>query len=81
VLTRNPLESYVSLKIAQATGQWKLTNRQEPETGQGPLSTRWNSRRILAPCRQFQIRLLRALQARGQTAFYIDYDDIPIWPC
>ncbi|TNF60303.1 MAG: nodulation protein NodH, partial [Rhodobacteraceae bacterium] len=26
VLTRNPLDSYVSWKIAQATGQWKLTN-------------------------------------------------------
>ena len=26
VLTRNPVDSYVSRKIAQATGQWKLTN-------------------------------------------------------
>ena len=26
ILTRNPLESYVSWKIAQETGQWKLTN-------------------------------------------------------
>ena len=26
VLTRNPVESYVSRKIAAATGQWKLTN-------------------------------------------------------
>ncbi|MGE4326622.1 MAG: nodulation protein NodH, partial [Pseudodonghicola sp.] len=26
VLTRNPLDSYVSWKIAQATGQWKLTD-------------------------------------------------------
>ena len=26
ILTRNPLDSYVSWKIAQATGQWKLTN-------------------------------------------------------
>ena len=26
VLTRNPVDSYVSWKIAQATEQWKLTN-------------------------------------------------------
>ena len=26
ILTRNPLESYVSWKIAQQTNQWKLTN-------------------------------------------------------
>lgn len=26
ILTRNPVESYVSWKIAQATGQWKLTD-------------------------------------------------------
>ena len=26
VLTRNPVDSYVSWKIAQATGQWKLTD-------------------------------------------------------
>ena len=27
ILTRNPLDSYVSWKIAQATGQWKLTKK------------------------------------------------------
>ena len=27
ILTRNPVESFVSLKIAQSTGQWKLTSR------------------------------------------------------
>src|SRR5690606_5655143 len=26
ILTRNPAESYISRKIAQATGQWRLTN-------------------------------------------------------
>ena len=26
ILSRNPAESYISWKIAQATGQWKLTN-------------------------------------------------------
>lgn len=76
VLTRNPLESYVSLKIAQATGQWKLTNPKNLKQAKA----RFDAAEFiehLDDVQQFQIRLLRALQSRGQTAFYIDYDDIP----
>ena len=76
VLTRNPVESYVSLKIAQATGQWKLTNPKNLKQAKA----RFDALEFtdhLDQVQQFQIRLMRALQARGQTAFYIDYDDIP----
>src|SRR5690606_10498851 len=34
ILTRNPVDSYVSWKIAQATGQWKLTNAKNLRTAQ-----------------------------------------------
>jgi hypothetical protein len=75
VLTRNPLESYVSLKIAQATGQWKLTN---------PAKLRHARARFDGPefeahvgaLQAFQIRLMHMLQASGQAAFWIDYEDI-----
>ena len=76
VLTRNPLESYVSLKIAQATGQWKLTNPKNLKQAKArfdPVEFTTH----LDHVQQFQIRLLRALQVRGQTAFWIDYEDIP----
>ena len=76
VLTRNPVESYVSLKIAQATGQWKLTNPKNLKKAKArfdPLEFETHLDQVQA----FQIRLLRALQSSGQTAFYIDYDDIP----
>lgn len=76
ILTRNPIESYVSLKIAQATGQWKLTNPKNLKQAKA----RFDPAEFvdhLDEVQQFQIRLLRALQSRGQTAFYIDYDDIP----
>ena len=33
VLIRNPLDSYVSWKIAQTTGQWKLTNAKNHKIG------------------------------------------------
>jgi len=75
ILTRNPVESYVSWKIAQATGQWKLTNAKNLKTGQarfdGP-----DFERHMEALQAFQIRLMHGLQALGQTAFYIDYDDI-----
>lgn len=76
VLTRNPLESYVSLKIAQATGQWKLTNPKNLKQAKARFDA-VDFIEHLDGVQQFQIRLLRALQSRGQTAFYIDYDDIP----
>ena len=75
ILTRNPVESYVSWKIAQATGQWKLTNAKNLKTGQarfdGP-----DFERHMEALQAFQIRLMHGLQTLGQTAFYIDYDDI-----
>lgn len=76
VLTRNPVESYVSLKIAKATGQWKLTNPKNLKQAKARFDA-LEFTEHLDEVQQFQIRLLRALQARGQTAFYIDYDDIP----
>jgi hypothetical protein len=33
LLTRNPLDSYVSRKIASATGQWRLTDLKDAKTG------------------------------------------------
>ena len=76
ILTRNPVESFVSLKIAQSTGQWKLTN----------VKRRKDSRKIdfdpdafeahLSELQSFQVFLLHRLQTSGQTAFYLDYEDL-----
>ncbi|WGV15093.1 nodulation protein NodH [Fuscovulum ytuae] len=76
ILTRNPLESYVSLKIAQATGQWKLTNPKNLKQAKARFDA-VEFTTHLDQVQQAQIRLLNALQTRGQTAFWIDYDDIP----
>jgi len=75
ILTRNPVESYVSWKIAQATGQWKLTNAQKLKTAKALFdATEFEAH--LAQLQDFQLRLLHGLQTTGQTAFYIDYEDI-----
>lgn len=75
VLTRNPLESYVSLKIAQATGQWKLGDARRRRAARAVFDGA-EFEAHLAALQAFQLRVLRALQTTGQTAFYIDYDDI-----
>ncbi|TGD67158.1 nodulation protein NodH [Tabrizicola sp. WMC-M-20] len=75
ILTRNPLESYVSWKIAQATGQWKLTGAKAPKTAQVRFDAAEFEAHVTA-LQAFQVQLMHALQVSGQTAFYIDYEDI-----
>ncbi len=75
VLTRNPVESYVSWKIAQETGQWKLTHAKNLKSAQVQFDAR-EFETHLARLQDFQIRILHGLQITGQTAFYIDYEDI-----
>lgn len=75
ILTRNPIESYVSWKIAKATGQWKLTDvkrlrAKSVEFEAVEFEQRLNKQQA------FQIKLMGRLQRSGQTAFYIDYEDL-----
>lgn len=75
VLTRNLVESYVSRKIAWETDQWKL----------GGMETALSAKITFVPeefeklfyrMKAFQLKVLQRLQKTGQTAFYIDYEDI-----
>jgi len=75
VLTRNPVESYVSWKIAQKTGQWKLTDVKKHKPGKAVFDQD-EFEAHLAALQQFQIVLLNALQTSGQTAFYVAYEDL-----
>jgi hypothetical protein len=75
VLARNPLETYVSWKTAQATGQWKLTNVARHRSA----TVRFEEaefRGWIDAQQGFLLRVLRHLQASGQAAFWIDYDDL-----
>lgn len=75
ILTRNPVESYVSWKIAEATGQWKLTNVTHHKSAKIKFSPQ-DFARFLDRLKAFQMRVLHRLQETGQTAFYIGYEDI-----
>ncbi len=75
ILTRNPVDSYVSWKIAQATGQWKLTNvkrRKESKVSFDGIEFE----RHISRLQEFQVMLLNRLQTSGQTAFYLAYEDL-----
>jgi len=75
ILQRNPLESYVSRKIAQETGQWKLTNAKHSRQAR----VRFDADEfagLLERLQGFQLRVQHALQVSGQGAFYINYEDI-----
>jgi LPS sulfotransferase NodH len=75
VLTRNPLESYVSWKIAQTTGQWKLTNAKNLRQAQARFDGPEFEAQVEA-LQAFHLRIQRGLQVSGQSAFWIDYEDL-----
>jgi hypothetical protein len=75
ILTRNPIDSYVSWKIAKATGQWKLTNVKHARSQQVKFDAA-EFERHMADLQAFQVRLLNTLQKSGQTAFYVAYEDL-----
>ncbi len=75
ILTRNPLESFVSLRIARETGQWKLGDGKALKTAK----VRFDAAGFEAHLDQssdFYGAVSAALQHSGQAAFRIDYDDL-----
>ena len=76
ILTRNPLESYVSWKIARQTGQWKMTNVSKAKPTTPVIFDAVEFEAHLETAQTFQRKLLGDLQTTGQTAFYLDYDDL-----
>lgn len=75
ILTRNPVESYVSWKIAQATGQWKLTDMKARKAAQVTFVPAEFEAHLEA-LQAFQLLLMNRLQTSGQTAFYVAYEDL-----
>lgn len=75
ILTRNPVDSFVSWKIAQATGQWKLTNATHAKSAPIHFEAA-DFEAHLEAIQAFQVRIQRTLQITGQTAFYLRYEDL-----
>lgn len=75
VLTRNPVESYVSLKIARATGQWWLGDARSARRAKAHFD-KAEFTGFLDARRDFYLRVNRALQTTGQAGFHLDYADL-----
>lgn len=75
ILTRNPLDSYVSRKIATATGQWRLTDMKSARSARIRFDAE-EFRDLLGALMPFQDHLRKGLQRTGQTPFLIRYEDL-----
>jgi LPS sulfotransferase NodH len=75
ILTRNPVESYISWKIAQETGQWKLTDV-KARKGAKVVFDATEFETHLEALQKFQLLLMNRMQTSGQTAFYVAYEDL-----
>ncbi len=75
LLSRNPVESYVSWKIARATNQWKLTDAKRLRKAKAEFDA-VEFQEHLSKSQGFHRRVLNALQVTGQPGFFLDYEDI-----
>ena len=75
VLTRAPLDSFLSLGIARATGQWRLGRSRDRREARVPLDPAGFADFVRAQA-EFQSGIRASLARSGQTAFHIDYDDL-----
>ena len=75
VLTRRPIDSFVSLKVARQTGQWWLGDVTAARTAKVRFDKQEYAE-FLTVLADFQSKIARRLQSTGQTAFHIGYDDL-----
>ncbi len=75
VLTRNPLDSFLSLQIARKTGQWKLGDIRDRKTAKVRFDAAEFDEFLIAR-QSFYGSVARRLQITGQAAFAIDYADL-----
>jgi len=75
VLTRNPLDSYVSTRLAWETNQWKLNETETPIPARITFDEA-EFRETLEANMAFLGHVQHALQTSGQAAFWLNYDDL-----
>jgi hypothetical protein len=75
VLARNPVDSFISRRMAYATDQWKLSHARDRNDMTVSFAAA-NFERFLSENQAFYLRVLHALQTRGQTAFFLAYEDL-----
>ncbi|MDK8874184.1 hypothetical protein [Paracoccus sp. SSJ] len=75
ILTRNPVDSYVSTALARTTNQWKLNETETPI----PAAVCFDGaefRQTVGEIEEFQLKVMHRLQLTGQAAFWLGYEDL-----
>jgi hypothetical protein len=75
VLTRNPLDSYISHAIAKKTDQWRLTDLHKRKTAQVEFDI-ISFKSYLNSLSEFSKEIRTRLQVSGQAAFQLSYTDL-----
>lgn len=75
ILTRNPVDSYVSTRLAWETNQWKLNETETPIPARITFDAA-EFRQTLDANTAFLSRIQRRLQTSGQAGFWLSYDDL-----
>ncbi|AXC48709.1 hypothetical protein DRW48_02505 [Paracoccus suum] len=75
ILTRNPVDSYVSTQLARETNQWKLNETETPIPARITFDPA-EFRETLDANIAFLTRIQRRLQTSGQAGFWLSYDDL-----
>lgn len=75
ILSRRPIDSYVSLKIARKTDQWWLSDLSSARVAKVAFDAEEYAA-FLGELADFQKRVLRELQVTGQTGFFLRYEDL-----
>ena len=75
VLRRNPVNSFVSLRIAEQTDQWRMQDVRRAKSAKITYDGA-EFRSYLNETDEFYADIARGLKLSGQTAFQIDYDDL-----
>ena len=74
-LTRNPVDSFVSLEIARSTGQWRLMNEKKRKSTKIYFDTVKFDQMVEATS-MFRAQIDKALRMSGQAGFELRYEDI-----
>jgi len=75
ILTRDSVDSFVSWKIAQTTGQWQLTNIKRRRDAKITFDPQ-EFAAYVAETTAFRQDVMRRLQVTGQVAFPLSYPDL-----